>query len=251
MWLTALPLSSHGFALHKGAFRDALALRYAWPIAHTPSKCVCGEHFSPDHALICRQGGYPTLRYNEVRDLVASFLTEVCPSVSTEPPLLPLTGEHLNRAANTDDAARLDVKARGFWCNDGKDAFFDVRVFHPNASSYQNTELPRLYRQHEREKKAKYARRVTEVEHGCFTPVVLSTSGGMAPEATTFFRRLASLVSEKRAASYSTTLNWIRCCLSFSLLRSSLLCIRGSRSTQKTFCNTACNVELIAAECRL
>ena len=89
------------------------------------------------------------------------------------------------------------------------------------------------------------------MEHGCFTPVVLSTSGGMAPEATTFFRRLASLVSEKRAASYSTTLNWIRCCLSFSLLRSSLLCIRGSRSSQKTFCNTACNVELIATECCL
>ena len=27
-WLTALPLVEHGFALHKGAFHDALALRY-------------------------------------------------------------------------------------------------------------------------------------------------------------------------------------------------------------------------------
>ena len=27
-WLTALPLSEHGFTLHKGAFQDALALRY-------------------------------------------------------------------------------------------------------------------------------------------------------------------------------------------------------------------------------
>ena len=26
-WLTLLPLSEHGFALHKGAFHDALALR--------------------------------------------------------------------------------------------------------------------------------------------------------------------------------------------------------------------------------
>ena len=123
--------------------------------------------------------------------------------------------------------------------------------FTPHASSYQNTELPRLYRQHERAKKSKYARRVAEIEHGCFTPLVFTTSGGMAPEATTFFRRLAGLVSEKRGSSYSATMNWIRCCLSFSLLRSSLLCIRGSRSTQRTFCNTACNVALIAAECRL
>ena len=29
-WLTALPLEKHGFLLHKGAFADALALRYGW-----------------------------------------------------------------------------------------------------------------------------------------------------------------------------------------------------------------------------
>ena len=81
---------------------------------HTPPKCVCGEAFSADHELICRRGGYPTLRHNEVRDLVASFLSEVCPKVSTEPQLQPLTGEQLNTAANTEEAARLDVKARGF-----------------------------------------------------------------------------------------------------------------------------------------
>ena len=30
-WLTALPVEEFGFALHKGAFHDALALRYGWP----------------------------------------------------------------------------------------------------------------------------------------------------------------------------------------------------------------------------
>ena len=62
-------------------------ISYGWPLPHTPPKCGCGEAFSADHAyeLICRCGGYPTLRHNEVRDLVASFLTEVCPNVSTEP----------------------------------------------------------------------------------------------------------------------------------------------------------------------
>ena len=30
IWLTSLPLEEYGFSLHKGAFRDALALRYGW-----------------------------------------------------------------------------------------------------------------------------------------------------------------------------------------------------------------------------
>ena len=31
-WLTALPNEEHGFCLSKGSFRDALSLRYGWPI---------------------------------------------------------------------------------------------------------------------------------------------------------------------------------------------------------------------------
>ena len=35
-WLSALPIQEHGFCLHKGAFRDALCLRYGWkpPLCH-------------------------------------------------------------------------------------------------------------------------------------------------------------------------------------------------------------------------
>ena len=29
-WLTVLPLQEHSFALHKGAFRDAICLQYGW-----------------------------------------------------------------------------------------------------------------------------------------------------------------------------------------------------------------------------
>ena len=35
-WLTVLPVEEFGFSLHKGAFRDALALRYDWPLHNTP-----------------------------------------------------------------------------------------------------------------------------------------------------------------------------------------------------------------------
>ena len=45
-WLTALPLEEHGFALHKGAFRDALCLRYGWRPPLLPSQCVCDKHLA-------------------------------------------------------------------------------------------------------------------------------------------------------------------------------------------------------------
>ena len=33
-WLGVLPLTEHGFNLHKGTFQDALSLRYGWKLTH-------------------------------------------------------------------------------------------------------------------------------------------------------------------------------------------------------------------------
>ncbi len=35
--------------------------------------------------MICHMGGFPTIRHNEIRDITASLLTEVCHNVATEP----------------------------------------------------------------------------------------------------------------------------------------------------------------------
>ena len=115
-WLSALPVEEHGFALHKGAFRDALCLRYGWLPSGLPTQCVCGQGFSVDHSMNCPTGGYPTLRHNELRDFTAAILSEVCTDVCVEPPLQSLSGETLTYAtANREDGARLDVSAVGFW----------------------------------------------------------------------------------------------------------------------------------------
>ena len=50
-WLSALPVDEHGFALHKGAFRDALCLHYGWFPSGFPTQCVCGKGLSVDHAM--------------------------------------------------------------------------------------------------------------------------------------------------------------------------------------------------------
>lgn len=74
--------------------------------------------------MICHMEGFPTIRHNEIHDITASLLTEVCNNVATEPPLQPLSGESMTaRSANTDDGARVDIRARGFW-NTSQDAFF-------------------------------------------------------------------------------------------------------------------------------
>ena len=75
--------------------------------------------------------------------------------LSLKPPLQPLSGETLiARSANTNDGARLDIRARGFW-NASQDAFFDVRVFYPNASSNRSTMTSSAYRKHEQSKKTR------------------------------------------------------------------------------------------------
>ena len=88
-WLTVLPIEEHGFTLHKRAFRDATCLRYGWVPAQMQVNCACGTSFSVQHALSCPKGGYPSIRHNEVRDLTAELLTEVCSGVATESMLQP------------------------------------------------------------------------------------------------------------------------------------------------------------------
>ena len=66
-WLTILPIDENGFTLHKGAFRDAIALRYGWLPSNIPSTCTCGKSFTVEHALSCPLGGFPSIRHNEIR----------------------------------------------------------------------------------------------------------------------------------------------------------------------------------------
>ena len=223
LWLAAAPVKQLGFALHKGAFRDAICLRYGWQLRFTPEKCRCGLNFDTNHVLTCQQGGIQTMRHNDLRDTIATLLDEVCKDVTTEPCLQPLSGETLRPlSANTLDGARLDIRAHAFW-DAMQDAFFDVRVVHPSAPAYQNKTLPAIYRQHELQKRQEYGDRVREVEHGAFTPLVFTAGGGAAPEATVFLKRLAGMLADKHGLAYSATMGWLKCAIGFCLLRSSLM----------------------------
>ena len=228
-WLNVLPLEDEGYVLNKEEFRDALALRYNKSIPNLPSQCLCGKSFNPTHAMVCKTGGFIHARHDNVKNLEASLLSRVCKDVAIEPSLLPVTGEEfVLRSANIEDDSRLDVKARGFY-RQGQTAFFDIRIAHLSAESNKNLSTEKILARHENEKKRAYNRRVLEIEHGSFTPLVFGSNGAMGRECATYHKLLAQKISLKEDKPYAIVMSWIRTKLSFSLIKSALLCLRGSR----------------------
>ena len=229
-WLGALPIAAQGFNLNKGEFQDAICMRYRMPIKNLPSHCPCGKQYNLNHALNCHRGGFVNIRHDKLRDMECKLLKEVCNDVEREPQLQKvLNRANYKKTANLDDNARLDVRARGFW-RDGQNAFFDVRVTNVDSESLKKKKLETVLRGCEQEKKNKYNRRVMEVEHGTFTPLVFTTSGVMSHECTKYHKALAEKLSEKKGEKYEVIMRYLRVKTSFLALKGTLLCLRGSRS---------------------
>ena len=233
-WLSALPLENQGFNLSKGEFRDGIKLRYNLSISDIPTYCVCGARFNTVHALSCKKGGFVSQRHDNIRDMFTILLDKCCTNVQSEPHLTDLQGESFsNRTANTSSGARLDIKARNFW-RQGQDAYFDIRVTHVNALSHKDLTTKTVFKNQENEKKRQYNQRVMDVEQGTFTPLIIGTNGGMGAECDMFIKNLADRLSIKQSEEYAKIVTWIRTKLSFEVVRSTVLCLRGSRRPWKT-----------------
>ena len=79
------------------------------------------------------------------------------------------------------------------------------------------------------EKKNKYGP-ACEEKHMSFTPLVTSIDGVLAPEFTFFLKRLPEGLASKWDRPYSHVMCWVRCRISFAILRATNICIRGTRS---------------------
>ena len=104
----------------------------------------------------------------------------------------------------------------------------------PNSPSYQHKPIEQVYVQHENEKKRAYNERVLQIEKGSFTPIVLSTSGGMGREAERHHKPIATMIAEKKNENYAHVMNYIRTRLRFSLLKSVLTAVRGVRGKNRS-----------------
>ena len=105
-------------------------------------------------------------------------------------------------------------------------------MFNPLAPCYSGLSLDAAHARNERDKTRKYGERIINVEQGTFTPLVFTSAGGMARQSQIFYRRMAELMAEKRGEKKGFFMAWLRCKLSFSLVRSALLCLRGTRSSR-------------------
>ena len=71
------------------------------------------------------------------------------------------------------------------------------------------------------------------VKHGTFSPLAFSLTGDEGPEISMFHKHIAQKIANKTSEKYKKVQTLVRCKLSFLILRSVLLCIRGSRSISK------------------
>ena len=114
-WLTTLPIVDYGFELSKQKFRDSISLRYEWEISKLPTIIHVEANLIYNIVWVAKKG-FITIRHNDLRDLTAKIISEVCYNTEVEPKLIPLRGEDLSyQTANRSNKTRLDVRARGFW----------------------------------------------------------------------------------------------------------------------------------------
>jgi len=248
-WVTATPLYDHGTVLHKGDFVDAIYMRYGWTLPDLPATCACQSAFTLQHALDCKVGGFRTIQHNEVRDVFAQVFRDAGHTVETEPPLQKLSGEGFDyKSANKEDDARSDIKVTGFW-REMRQAFFDVKVVSPYARSYSHLSQASLFKMAEKAKMREYRERIRDVEHGDFNPLVFTTVGGMAPQCQVVVKKLAEKLAVKQSLNQSVVAGWLRVRLSFALLRTTLMCVRGTR--RRKFLNIESNIDLAVSQARI
>ena len=99
-----------------------------------------------------------------------------------------------------------------------------------NSKSNQGKPTPTIFQDQEDEKKRKYLQRILDVEMGSFTPLVLGTNGGMGTECQRFLKELALKIATKNDEPYAITMKWLRTLISFEIVKSVQLSVRGSRA---------------------
>ena len=110
----------------------------------------------------------------------------------------------------------------------------DVRVTNPNCNSNRNKSLQQIYSEHERQKMTAYNDRILQVERGTFVPLVYTTSGGVSPQCHSLHKKIAEMTADKTKEKYSDVIRYIRTLVRFSILRSTLVALRGYRGRVKS-----------------
>ena len=177
-------------------------------------------------------------------------MDEVCYDVQIEPRLKSLDGEIFSSSSTTtDDDVRLDIKANGLWGSRFNRTSFYVNFFNAHAKSCPNT-IKDACEYHESIKLNKYEERICEIEHSTFNALVFACSGDAGTSASRVMKQLETKISEKSGDPYADTISYIRTKINFALLRSCVLCLRGS-SAHKLRILSETSISAVVEEGRL
>ena len=83
--------------------------------------------------------------------------------------------------------------------------------------------------------------------------MVMLSTGGLGRETMVALNHLAHLLAEKRNEDYAVVVNVLRCKFAFCLARSSLVCLRGTRSCRRSnsVVNAIAETEIAFHDCSL
>ena len=89
-------------------------MQYGWVLSNVPTTCAYGSKYDFQHNMSCKKGRLlVSIGYNDIRDLTAKILREVCNDIKVEAKLIPLTGEQVQyRLGITGDKLRLDIRVQ-------------------------------------------------------------------------------------------------------------------------------------------
>ena len=174
----------------------------------------------------CPKGGFPSIRHNKIRDLTASLLAEVCNEIEVEPIynqslvsslLWPLQTPKMEHVLTFQQMVFGVVSVKRLllmW----KFSILMLQVIDPLMSTaflesmnYLRSILMKL---------VSMRLNTIPLHLQFFQPQVEWLM------KLHFYKRLASLYSDKWDTNYATVMGWVRWCLSFSLLRSAIRCLR-------------------------
>ena len=80
--------------------------------------------------------------------------------------------------------------------------------------------------------KRKYDKLILQLENRTFTPIAFSTNVGMGKEVNKCYSQIANKLSENWDVPYSVMMYWIWRKIHFSMMKSIIMCIRGSWSSK-------------------
>ena len=220
-------------------------------LTHLHIASTGGKSFTVEHALSGPFfGGFPTLHHNEIWNLTANLLSEVCHNVTIEPTLQPVTRETFKLASASltleqDQTLQLMVSGvatlkKRFLTSESLTHLLHLTP-HPHPV-LATADMKKKNKEHMSNASGKLS---MPLSPKLYSPL------RMGPIAISFYKRLADLLASKWNSYYSQTIGWLRCRLSFSLLRSSILCIRGARSSKaRVPCSVPFPVDLVHSESR-